>query len=151
VLVNGGTASTSELVAAALRGKGSGSKENPPSFVSSGALLVGGSTFGKARTQRTVPLAGGGLLLVSNLRYVSPRGEAVDGAGLSPDVRCEPEKIERSFFVSSGSGDEGESSSADEEEKNAALLAQDLLFDPCVRVAAEALGATLADPPSDAK
>ena len=133
VLVNGGTASTSELVAAALRGEGKGKGD------SSSALLVGELTFKKARTQRAVPLSGGGLLLVSNLQYISPRGESVDGVGLTPDVSCKPGEVERSFFVSGGGGDEDGDDSSE-------ILAEDLLFDPCARLAAEALGAPLAEP-----
>ena len=77
---------------------------------------------------------------MSNLQYISPRGESVDGVGLNPDVSCMPEEVGRSFFVSGGDGDGGDGSANDE------VLAEDLLFDPCVRVAAEALGAPLAEP-----
>ena len=147
VLVNGGTASTSELVAAALRGgkegeEGGGKKSSSgKNFIKSNALLVGEKTFKKARTQRAVPLTGGGLLLVSNLHYISPRGEGVDGVGLSPEVSCQPGEVETSFFVSGGGGDNDD----DDGNNNSALLAEDLLLDPCVRVAAEALGAPLAE------
>ena len=145
VLVNGGTASTSELVAAALRGEEGGkeggnlssSSNSTSTSTSSSALLVGEKTFKKARTQRAVPLTGGGLLLVSNLQYISPRGESVDGVGLTPEVSCQPDEVARSFFVSGGDDD---GAGSDE------ILAEDLLFDPCVRVAAEALGAPLAEP-----
>ena len=145
MLVNGGTASTSELVAAALRGEEGGkeggnlssSSNSTSTSTSSSALLVGEKTFKKARTQRAVPLTGGGLLLVSNLQYISPRGESVDGVGLTPEVSCKPDEVARSFFVSGGDDD---GAGSDE------ILAEDLLFDPCVRVAAEALGAPLAEP-----
>ena len=140
VLVNGGTASTSELVAAALRGEGKEGASSSNSSTSS-ALLVGENTFKKARTQRAVPLTGGGLLLVSNLQYISPRGESVDGVGLTPEVSCKPGEVERYFFVSGGSGDEEDDLARGDE-----VLAEDLLFDPCVRVTAEALGAPLAEP-----
>jgi len=138
VLVNGGTASTSEIVSAALRGEGKGGTSSSSSKASN-ALLVGEKTFKKARTQRAVPLTGGGLLLVSNLQYISPRGESVDGNGLTPDVSCKPGEVERSFFVSGGGDD-------DDDGTRSSMLAEDLLFDPCARLAAEALGAPLAEP-----
>jgi C-terminal peptidase prc len=125
VLVNGGTASTAELVAAALRGE--------KGAAGGGAVLVGERTFGKGRTQRAIPLSDGSLLLVSNLRYVAPDGAVVDGHGLTPGVACAPERVERDFFVGGdggGGGDDG-------------ALAAGLLDDPCVRVAAEAVGARL--------
>ncbi|KAL3143365.1 hypothetical protein ABBQ38_002195 [Trebouxia sp. C0009 RCD-2024] len=59
VLVNGGTASTSELLAGALHD-------------SAGVPLVGEKTFGKGITQRVVPLSDGSLLLVSTATYMTP-------------------------------------------------------------------------------
>ena len=121
MLVNRGTASTSELVAGALRG--------PPH--GPGALLVGEHTFGKGRTQRGVPVGpSGALLLVSNLAYVAPDGSPVDRVGLEPAVACVPELTQTSFFASGDAGGGG--------------LVDDLLADPCVRAAAAALGAPLA-------
>lgn len=125
VLINGGTASTAELVAGALRGDGN---VNHPH-----ALLVGEKSFGKGRTQRALPLSDGSLLLVSNLRYITPDGAPVDGVGLAPAVACVPERVEASFFVAGGDG-----AAADD-------LAAGLLQDPCVRVAARELGTPLAD------
>ena len=125
VLVNGGTASTAELVAAALRGDGDPAHPH--------ALLVGETTFGKGRTQRALPLSDGSLLLVSNLRYVAPDGAPVDGVGLTPWVACAPKRVEASFFVAGGGGD-GDNG-----------IAAGLLQDPCVRVAAAELGTPLAE------
>lgn len=65
VLVNGGTASTAELIAASLH-------DNHR------AALVGEKTFGKGRTQRIVQLKGGGLLLLSNTVYLTPQHQPVD-------------------------------------------------------------------------
>ena len=59
VLVNGGTASTSELLAGALHD-------------SAGVPLVGEKTFGKGITQRVVPLSDGSVLLVSTGSYMTP-------------------------------------------------------------------------------
>ena len=60
VLVNGGTASTSELLAGALHD-------------SAGVQLVGEKTFGKGVTQRVVPLSDGSVLLVSTASYMTPK------------------------------------------------------------------------------
>lgn len=59
VLVNGGTASTSELLAGALHD-------------SAGVSLIGEKTFGKGITQRVVPLSDGSVLLVSTASYMTP-------------------------------------------------------------------------------
>lgn len=59
VLVNGGTASTSELLAGALHD-------------SARVPLVGEKTFGKGITQRVVPLSDGSVLLVSTATYMTP-------------------------------------------------------------------------------
>ena len=65
VLVNGGTASSAELVAASLH-------DNHR------ATLLGEKTFGKGRTQRIVRLRDGGLLLLSNTLYLTPEHQSVD-------------------------------------------------------------------------
>ena len=124
VLINGGTASSSELLAGALVG---GEGGDTPA-----ALTVGERSFGKGRTQRAVPLTGGGLLLLSNRTFTTPAGVAVDGVGLTPALACAPETATAGFFVSGDGGDGGN-----------AGLAVGLLSDPCVRVAAEKLGVVL--------
>ena len=60
VLVNGGTASTSELLAGALHD-------------AAGVLLIGEQTFGKGVTQRVVNLSDGSVLLVSTASYMTPK------------------------------------------------------------------------------
>jgi len=82
VLVNGGTASVSEILAASLRD-------------GRAATLVGETTYGKGRTQRIVPLLDGSELLLSNATYLTPGGDRVDGVGLAPDVACRPERTEQ--------------------------------------------------------
>lgn len=57
--MNGGTASTSELLAGALHD-------------AAGVPLVGEKTFGKGVTQRVVPLSDGSVLLVSTASYMTP-------------------------------------------------------------------------------
>ena len=68
VMVNGGTASTSELLAGALHD-------------SAGVPLVGEKTFGKGITQRVVPLSDGSVLLVSTATYMTPNRVPVHTVG----------------------------------------------------------------------
>jgi Peptidase family S41 len=76
VLVNGQSASTSELLASALR-------------TGRGAKLVGSQTFGKGRTQRSFELADGSLLALSVFSFTTADGAPLQDVGLRPDVRCE--------------------------------------------------------------
>jgi carboxyl-terminal processing protease len=73
VLVNGGSASASEIVAGALKDHGR-------------ALLVGHRTYGKGSVQTVMPLAHGGALKLTTSRYFTPSGASIQGRGLVPDV-----------------------------------------------------------------
>ncbi|MBE3520229.1 MAG: S41 family peptidase [Firmicutes bacterium] len=73
VLVNGGTASAAELVAAVIRDRGVG-------------ILVGQRTYGKGTVQAVVPLPDGSGLKVTVGEYLPPSGRSLEGAGLLPDV-----------------------------------------------------------------
>jgi carboxyl-terminal processing protease len=75
VLVNRGTASAAEILAAALRDR----RE---------AVLVGETTFGKDAVQIPFDLRNGGRLDLVVARWASPSGATVAGAGLSPDVEA---------------------------------------------------------------
>jgi len=74
VLVDRGSASSSEIVAGALRDAGRGE-------------LVGQRTFGKALIQSTEPLRDGGALKLTTARYLTPKGFDLAKRGLPPDVR----------------------------------------------------------------
>jgi carboxyl-terminal processing protease len=74
VLVDRGSASSSEIVAGALRDAGRGK-------------LVGQRTFGKALIQSTEPLRDGGALKLTTARYLTPKGFDLAKRGLPPDVR----------------------------------------------------------------
>ncbi len=73
VLVNGGTASASEIVAGALKDHGR-------------ALLVGRTTYGKGSVQTVMPLAHGGALKLTTSRYFTPSGASIQGKGIIPDI-----------------------------------------------------------------
>jgi carboxyl-terminal processing protease len=72
VLVNGGSASASEIVAGALKDHGR-------------ALLVGRRTYGKGSVQTVMPLAHGGAVKLTTSRYFTPSGASIHGRGLVPD------------------------------------------------------------------
>jgi carboxyl-terminal processing protease len=73
VLVNGGSASASEIVAGALKDHGR-------------ALLVGRRTYGKGSVQTVMPLSRGGAVKLTTSRYFTPSGASIHGKGIVPDV-----------------------------------------------------------------
>jgi carboxyl-terminal processing protease len=75
VLVDGGSASASEIVGGALRDRGR-------------ATLVGTNTFGKGLVQEVEPLSNGGYLDLTVANYYLPSGKTIGENGLKPDVRA---------------------------------------------------------------
>jgi carboxyl-terminal processing protease len=73
VLVNGGTASASEIVAGVIQDKGRG-------------VLVGAKTYGKGSVQNVIPLSDGSSLHVTVAEWLTPNGRQITGKGLQPDV-----------------------------------------------------------------
>lgn len=81
VLINKGSASGSEIVAAAL-------KDNKR------AILVGEKSFGKASVQSVVPLSDGSALRFTSAKYYTPSGESIHEKGVTPDIFVERKEIE---------------------------------------------------------
>ncbi len=77
VLVDGGTASAAEIVAAALQDRGR-------------AVVVGSRTFGKGSVQEPSRLADGSALELTVGRYLTPSGHSIDGVGVEPDDSVDP-------------------------------------------------------------
>jgi carboxyl-terminal processing protease len=74
VLINGGSASASEIVAGALQDQ-------------KRATIVGSRTFGKASVQTIIPLgAGNGALRLTTARYYTPSGRSIQAQGIGPDI-----------------------------------------------------------------
>ncbi len=74
VLINGGSASASEIVAGALRDH-------------KRATLIGTRTFGKGSVQTIIPLGtGNGALALTTARYFTPSGRSIQAQGIAPDV-----------------------------------------------------------------
>lgn len=72
ILVNGYTASASEIMAAALRDYGM-------------ATIVGDTTFGKGVVQNVIPLSTGGAIKFTVYKYLTPNGADIDQVGIEPD------------------------------------------------------------------
>lgn len=77
VLIDGGSASASEIVAGALNDYDV-------------AQLVGQKTFGKGSVQKIDPVNGGGQLKVTVAKWYTPKGHNIDKQGIEPDIKVEP-------------------------------------------------------------
>lgn len=77
VLVDGGTASAAEVLAAALQHHGR-------------APIYGSATFGKGSVQAIHPLQNGASLHITTARWYGPDGSQLDGQGIRPDAITEP-------------------------------------------------------------
>ena len=97
-LINGGTASASEILAGALQDNGR-------------SQLLGSTSFGKGEIQTLLPLGDGSGLAVTVARYLTPNGRAIQGQGLEPD---EPLSSTEPSGSSIGSDDDAWLRSAEE-------------------------------------
>jgi carboxyl-terminal processing protease len=87
VLINGGSASASEIVAGALKDHHR-------------AVLLGTRSFGKGSVQTVLPIKeSGGAIRLTTALYYTPSGISIQGTGIEPDVMVEPAKIEQVVTV----------------------------------------------------
>jgi len=80
VLVNGGSASASEIVAGALQDH-------------KRAIIIGTRTFGKGSVQTILPLNNNTALKLTTARYYTPSGRSIQAEGIEPDIVLQPVKI----------------------------------------------------------
>lgn len=81
VIINGGSASASEIVAGALQDHRRG-------------IVLGTTSFGKGSVQTIIPLTGKGALRMTTARYFTPSGRSIQATGIEPDIKVEQAKLE---------------------------------------------------------
>ena len=86
VLVNGATASASEVLASALKD-------------SYGATLLGTPTFGKGKVQQTRMLEDGSMVKYTTAKWYTPNGECIDEIGIFPDYSVELQEDEEGNYI----------------------------------------------------
>ncbi|MBQ3437375.1 MAG: S41 family peptidase, partial [Fusobacterium sp.] len=96
ILINGGSASASEIVSGALKDH-------------ERAVLVGEKTFGKGSVQTLLPLPDGDGIKITTAKYYTPKGISINGKGIEPDVKVE----DKDYYLIS----EGSITNIDEEEQ----------------------------------
>src|SRR5690606_14833302 len=82
VLINGGSASASEIVAGALQDRGR-------------AVIMGTDSFGKGSVQTVLPLNNDRALKLTTALYFTPNGRSIQAQGIVPDIRVERAQLTR--------------------------------------------------------
>lgn len=123
VLINGGSASASEIVAGALQDH-------------KRAVIVGTQSFGKGSVQSVLPIAGDKAIKLTTARYFTPNGRSIQAQGIHPDVFVEQSEVttyEQSYYKESdlpghlSNGKEGNSEDEESVTEEEHQVSDDLL------------------------
>jgi carboxyl-terminal processing protease len=108
VLINGGSASASEIVAGALQDH-------------KRAVIVGTQSFGKGSVQSVLPIGGNKAIKLTTARYFTPSGRSIQAQGIRPDVYVEQSEVTtyaQSYYKESDLPGHLSNGNDDEEEKS---------------------------------
>ena len=84
-IINGGSASASEIVAGALQDHRR-------------AIILGTRSFGKGSVQTVIPLDGNGAMRLTTARYYTPSGRSIQGLGITPDIEVHASRTDTPHF-----------------------------------------------------
>ncbi|HKF12492.1 MAG TPA: S41 family peptidase [Xanthobacteraceae bacterium] len=143
VLINGGSASASEIVAGALQDH-------------KRATIIGTRSFGKGSLQTLIPLGReSGALSLTTARYFTPSGRSIQAKGISPDIIVQqeiPEELRSSADATSEAGLRGHLLAEGQEQTGSqSYVPPDLKHDKALKMARELIHGRVVNPPLPSK